>query len=429
MKTIIELPTHKRDSNEFASEVHQEEASRAHCLLLDEAAAIGAIVSQSPSFAEGGIAPWTGRLQHDPWSGGREFSGHDLYGGTYGICLFLAALDHISEKTEYRSLVCAVVQPLRTLSSTQVDDWLARDGVGAGTGSFSIIYSLARIATFMGDEELLSAAIRIARRFPHQRIVNARGVDLMGGSAGCALVCASLHSLAPEPWMIEQAALWGKHLLRARITTSSGLRAWETSPGKCQTGYAHGAAGIIQALCRLFEITGESSFRDAAAEALAYENSLYCEDEGNWPHLLLPREQGGYQCWNSWCNGAPGIGLGRLNSSCLDQAEVSADIDRCLRAAAKSGTLSHIDFPCCGTLGRVEFFLEAARKLGIERHKQQAVLLANSVARRAITRGRYGFGRSNDNTPLTFHKGLAGIGYQLLRAAKPELLPSVLSWE
>ena len=66
MKTIIELPTHKRDSNEFASEVHQEEASRAHCLLLDEAAAIGAIVSQSPSFAEGGIAPWTGRLQHDP---------------------------------------------------------------------------------------------------------------------------------------------------------------------------------------------------------------------------------------------------------------------------------------------------------------------------------------------------------------------------
>jgi lantibiotic modifying enzyme len=194
------------------------------------------------------------------------------------------------------------------------------------------------------------------------------------------------------------------------------------------TGFAHGAAGIIYALAQLFELTGDGRFRSAAAEALTYENSLFSEAEGNWPHLLSPRKDGGFDCWNSWCNGAPGIGLGRLGSIvCLGLDCVISDVNRCLVAAAKSGSLGHIDFPCCGTLGRAEFFLEAGRRLGAESLNRQARVLAEAVVGRAARAGKFGLGRGNSQ--MTFHQGLAGVGYQLLRVARPQLVPSVLSWE
>lgn len=399
--------------------------------LLDEAKAIGVTLRQASFELPDAALAWFTPGQQKGWRRaairGCEY---DLYSGICGIALFLAALEKVSNGSGYRSFVEASLRPLQALSSAAIDDWLAQSSMGAGTGVFSVVYSLTKIGELLNNDELLATAIRIARRVPAEKMVDGPLVDLMAGSAGCALVWTALYRIAPEPWVLRRAALCAEHLLRTRTMTASGFRAWETSPGISPAGYAHGAAGILSALCRVFELTGDKRFQDAASEARMYENSHYNTAEENWPHLLMPAAGGGYEYWNSWCNGAPGIGLGRLNSrKCLDQAQLKADIERALRAAARSGRCGHIDFPCCGTLGRVELFLEAARALGVEQYHQQAVSLADAVVRRAARKGSYGFGSESSSPPLTFHKGLAGIGYQLIRTACPGLLPSILSWE
>jgi lantibiotic modifying enzyme len=378
-----------------------------------------------------GAAVWPTQPHHEDWQCGQlQPFRYDLYSGICGIALFLAAWVKVSHRDDYRPLIDAAIHPLCHLTPEQIDDWFAKDSVGAGTGFFSVIYCLLRIAILLDDRELLSVALRIAQRAHDQKIEHYRPVDLMGGLAGCVLVWLALYPVTGEPWMIDRAARCGEHLLARRTVTPSGLRAWETSPGKCQSGYAHGAAGIIHALCRLFELTGEKKYQDAAAEAMAYEDSLYSVAEENWPHLLHPMPDGGYACWNSWCNGAPGVGLSRLRSiPCLGEAACLPDIEHSLRTAAKSGSLGHIDFPCCGTLGRLELFLEAGRTLGSAYSFNLAAQLADSVLRRAARKGHYGLGDTDQCLPLTFHKGLAGIGYQLLRTLHPNVLPSVLTWE
>ena len=55
------------------------------------------------------------------------------------------------------------------------------------------------------------------------------------------------------------------------------------------TGFSHGAAGIAYALLKLHEATGESSFREAALEAEAYETSVFLPEVSNWPDFRTHR--------------------------------------------------------------------------------------------------------------------------------------------
>ena len=400
-----------------------------HDTLLDKATVLGAKVAQMSFAVPSGLA-WPIPGQPEVWQRaaikGREY---DLHSGIGGIAVFLAALARVTNASRYRSLARAALLPLCGLTSAEIDAWLVRSSMAAGTGALSVIYSLLKAAEFL-DQELLAASFRIARHVPEERLTCGKMADLMGGTAGYALVWTALYRVAPEPWILERAALCGEHLLGLRTVTAAGFRAWETSPGIHAAGYAHGTAGIVSALCKVFEITGDRRFHAAADEGRIYEDTLYNQAEENWPHLLMPDGQGSFEYWNSWCSGAPGIGIGRLHSTaCIGQSQLKEDIERILRTATKSGRFGHLDFPCCGTLGRVELFLQAAQHPGMEHYQVHALQLADAVVRRAVRKGTYGYGRESANPPLTFHKGLTGIGYQLLRTACPELLPSILSWE
>src|SRR5262249_14989551 len=160
------------------------------------------------------------------------------------------------------------IRPLRTLSADYLDAWVARNGLGAGSGLSSIVYALMRIAKFLDDKAIFQLAVRFARHINRRHIAAAQKLDLVGGSAGCLLVLTALYQHISEGWVLERAIDCGESLLRRRSTTPSGLLCWEIFPGKWLTGMAHGTAGIAYALSRLFEITGDGRFRDAACEAI-----------------------------------------------------------------------------------------------------------------------------------------------------------------
>jgi type 2 lantibiotic biosynthesis protein LanM len=320
------------------------------------------------------------------------------------------------------------VAPLRRALQTDADR-LARDlGIGGAVGLGGVIYALVRMAWLLKEPALLTCAREAASLITSERIAVDRRLDVLGGAAGALLGLRVLYDISPDREIWETATACGRHLLEMRKPNEAGHRAWETGAGKRPAGFSHGAAGIAYALLRLSEITGETEFVEAAEEAIAYEADVFSAEAGNWPDLLA---DDGPTFFVRWCHGAAGIGLARLGGlGVLDTSQIRRDIEVATTTTQRFG-LDGIDHLCCGNLGRVEALLEVGRSLSRPDLLTMAMASATQVAARAQQTGSFAL---HPALPRGMHcpgffQGTSGIGYELLRLAYPEVLPSVLLWK
>jgi lantibiotic modifying enzyme len=198
------------------------------------------------------------------------------------------------------------------------------------------------------------------------------------------------------------------------------------------TGFSQGAAGIAYALLQLCAITREPTYRDVAQAALAYENTAFSAEAGNWyDYRPFTMTDGTHTCMTGWCHGAPGIGLARLASlPVLHTDEIQRDIDVALRTTQRVG-VQGVDHLCCGNAGRIDVLLTGAHKLSRpDWHTAAQQLTARMVqrAQQEHTFHLYANVPSDVYNPTLF-QGTTGIGYTLLRVAAPEALPCLLLWE
>lgn len=359
---------------------------------------------------------------------------YDLYNGCSGVALFLAALETVTGGAGFRELALGALQSFRkSLQKSQISQKIAKQiGIGGALGLGSIIYALVRISQFLGEPDLWEDARQVASLISHERIAADKKFDIMSGAAGTILGLLALYESSADSAVLEQAFACGHHLLNNRVASESGYRAWATLNGRLLTGFSHGAAGIAYALLRLYAITKEPVFREAAEEAISYERSVFFPEAGNWPDFR-PRgsRDGRPRFMTSWCHGAPGIALARLGSlAILHTAEIQQEIEIALKTTQQFD-LHGIDHLCCGNFGRIEVLLAAARQLSrielLETAQKQAawvVARAEKVASFYLLPGFY----RNIYMP-SFFQGTAGVGYELLRLAYPDLLPSVLLWQ
>jgi lantibiotic modifying enzyme len=95
-------------------------------------------------------------------------------------------------------------------------------------------------------------------------------------------------------------------------------------------------------------------------------------------------------------------------------------------------TIKREDHLCCGNLGRMELFCVASQKMQNVEWYQIARQQVSAVVARANNAGSYGLFTTDASSNLYnpgFFRGMAGIGYQLLRVAYPDQLPSILLLE
>ena len=350
----------------------------------------------------------------------------DLNTGACGVALFLAAVDHVSGRALYRDVCVGALTRLRSAVRDRGHALADDIGVGGATGLGSIVYTLTRIGEWLQDPAILADAVVAARLLDDHRIARAPD-DVFLGSAGAALALLSLYDVVPAPDVLQRASACGDRLLQTRSAGEPGRRTWMTVAGRPLTGFSHGAAGIAYALLRLAASTGRVEYRDAAVEAIAYENDLFDPSVGNWPDLREP-SQPAYA--NSWCHGAPGIGLARLGGlQALDTESIRADIDAALRSTL-ARDVDGLDHVCCGNFGRIDVLLAAGDRLGRVELVEAARSRARTIARRAGSpaRLRLDGGLPPQVASPGFFQGLSGIGYQLLRVTRPRTLPSVLMW-
>jgi len=340
--------------------------------LLQEAVAIGE-----------GVVASTRKLQ-------LSAMGLRLYDGLAGPALFLAALWSVTGEQRFRKTALdtaeLILQGLRLKNRSELNC------LGAGLGVGSISYALAAISEYLGEERFRRHALEASRDIDRSVIDADNSLDVLSGSAGYILAVSALSKRGiKDDCLLRNAVHCGEHLLKCPMPVGSG--------------FAHGSAGIAYALTRLFSLTADRGYLDAALEAC----------QGSLPATQM-----------RWCDGAPGIGLARLGMRVGDAPFIRADIERALKITA-SAPIDKVDHVCCGNFGRVDLLLTAAQKLDESAWRNKAVELASSVIQRARTSGHYAMGSRQYS--CSFHQGMAGIGYQLLRLARPAQFPSVLLWE
>jgi lantibiotic modifying enzyme len=161
---------------------------------------------------------------------------------------------------------------------------------------------------------------------------------------------------------------------------------------------------------------------------MAYEDSMLVREADNWPDFRID-EQPAFM--TSWCHGAPGIALGRLGGlAMLDSDDIRRDIEVALQTTRAAGVQA-IDHLCCGNLGRADVLLVAANRLSRLNLAEEARTWAWQIVGRAEKSGTFALHPLLPKSVSSpgFFQGTAGIGYELLRIAHPDMLPSVLLWE
>ena len=373
------------------------------------------------------------------WLGDSEFSqlvclGPDLYNGICGIGVFLAAHAAVTGNKASAELAYAGLAQLRkNLKSRNAARMSRALGVGGAVGLGSIVYALAVMAKSLHDDDLLVDARQAAELFTDDLIAADKQLDAVSGSAGAILGLLRLYRDTRSDDVLRRAEKCGEHLLGQPRLGPQGRRTWvgQGSGPRGLNGMSHGAAGFAYALASLAQATGRQELRQelaqAAAECIAFENSSYDAQRHNWPDL---REEGGPSWPCQWCHGAPGIGLARIATSRLrgmDAARLAADIENAVEGV-KLGRPTALDTLCCGALGGVEFFCEAGAALGRDDLRALAAQRLTTVLQTAATAGDYRWNSGKRRFNLGLFRGLAGVGYTLLRRVDGSL-PNVIIWE
>lgn len=358
---------------------------------------------------------------------------YDLYNGTLGIALFLAYAGEQLRDSRYTELARLSLQSLgdqvREMRRTNALEH-SKIGIGGFSGPGSLVFTLAHTGALWNDGRHLELAEMIVKMMP-QLVDRDDVIDVIGGIAGALLNVLAYYACAQSAAALDLAMQCGEHIL-ARAEPMPRGRAWRTSMARETplAGFSHGASGIAVALLELSAVSGDDRFRRAANAAFDYERSVYAPQLRNWPDLRARDGNGpagpAPTFMTAWCHGAPGVGLSRARAlRHLDDATIRDEVAVAADTTITQG-LGQSHSLCHGDLGNLDFLLEASLTLDDEplSHRTRC---ATSAVLRTIDEFGWVCGTPLGTETPGLMTGLAGIGYQLLRLAAPNEVPSVLA--
>jgi lantibiotic modifying enzyme len=355
--------------------------------------------------------------------------GDDLYDGSSGIALFLAAVEHAAGVSDYRELALGAIHDLLFDLQYHGEEMANFLGIGGLSGLGSVVYGLTWMHRLLEEPILRESAERAAALITLERIDADQAFDVTFGCAGAVLGLLALHQSTGSAAALAKAIGCGRRLASQLEPALDGVKGIRTLDRRFLCGFSHGAAGMAYALGRLHTFTAEEEFLDAARELIGFERSAFSVEHGAWPDLRYPESP---RFMPSWCHGAPGIALGRIGALAdRGDEESRAEIERAL-AITTGLEAGGDDFLCCGTMGVVEVLATAGDLLGRSALRERAEYLAGQVVERRRLVGNYALGSPSAGRLECrgLFRGVAGIGHAMLRLAQrgsPKvLLPDVL---
>ena len=356
---------------------------------------------------------------------------YSLYNGICGVALFLSALEHIDGHGRYSETILNSLKPLfKDIHDDLMSKMLANEtGTGGATGLGSIVYSLTSISQLLGMKEILDYATRVSLLITSDLIERDKHFDIISGAAGTIVGLIKLYNITKDTKILDICNSSADHLLLNRKESPSGYRVWKTSDHHFLGGFSHGVSGIAYALLKLYGLTDNKSYLEAAKEALAYEDTLFVEKFGNWLDVRVSAGRPEHDKFmSSWCHGAPGIGLSKAGTlSILDGEDIRKYINIAMNTTINASSFDR-DHLCCGNMGRADVLFTAGIKLDRSDLKEKGLQQAARILSGAEKRGAFNFGTEGQFN-LSFFQGISGTGYEFLRMNHPDRIPSVLLFE
>ena len=174
---------------------HQERRTRGESRFLTEVHSIVALLKRV-ALDEAACVTWYGL--GGPTAGMTRLGpvGIDLFGGTSGIALFLAAAAAVTGRRDAHTLASRVFDPLceqLRVNPTTPLDLASAIGIGGATGVGGLIYTLVHAARLLGRPDYLAAASAAVDGIARHTIGADRAIDVLSGAAGAILGLLSLH--------------------------------------------------------------------------------------------------------------------------------------------------------------------------------------------------------------------------------------------
>ncbi|MCU5589783.1 type 2 lanthipeptide synthetase LanM family protein [Bacillus cereus] len=391
-------------------------------IFIEEAKNIGYRLKEQVIHGSYNDATWVGlgMNYHNQWQVTALDSG--LYNGLSGIAMFLGYLGKVSGEEDFNRLA------MQTMESILQQPIQEKSFASAFYGQASHLYILSHFDALYGENQKWKLYIQNSLNNIEKSVNNDQFYDLLGGSAGIIQVLLNIHEQFNNEQALNIAQKYGDHLIENKIVTERGIGWSDPSSQIMLGGLSHGTSGIAWSLLRLHKQTSKQKYFETALEAIRYDRSLYNSKNCNWADLRCSQHKSS-EFSAAWCHGATGIGLSRLLylpyiKDTLLQQEIETAVSTTVDVGmGRSHSLCH------GDLGNSELFHVAGNVLGRPEWNRMAHAVGMNTIKEKQEIGKYktGVGRHIEIPGLFM--GLSGIGYQLLRLAKPNQVPSVLTLE
>ncbi|MEL6928503.1 MAG: type 2 lanthipeptide synthetase LanM family protein [Cyanobacteria bacterium J06600_6] len=372
-------------------------------LLIKRATSIAESIEKQAIRGSNGSLAWLG-LDYTPASNGFSFqplSQMSLGDGNLGIALFLAALAKTTSSAKWQDLAWQILTPIRTDVDRMMNNpakYYRSIQVGGVNGLAASAYGLIKVAELLSAPSLVSLAEDILSLITLEDLTNLEQLDLAGGCGGTLLSllgCLSADLKNPNSSQ-EKTIACGDYLLQHQAPPGTKI-------DPKNLNYWRGISGVTYGLLRLGEITGDNRYRITAINAIALESAAIDSLESSAIKECAKVE----------------VALGRLGGlSLLNTPQIRTEIDEAIAISQRVMTEDNSLF--WGNCGRLEILLLAAQKLAQPQLSSAGDRLAEAILQQPPV--------EEPSFPSFLH-GSSGIGYQLLRAAQPQLLPSILIWE
>lgn len=297
---------------------------------------------------------------------------HDLYAGSAGILFALAAVAAALEDNAARSAAAELAHWLRALPRPAI-----APPAGLYIGEAGRALALLRAGQALRDAKLIEAAAERGRWVVNRELDSP---DLMCGAAGRLRSHLWLWAETREEAQWRGAIAAGDFLLDTALHTENGA-CWQIPPqfeamgAKIYLGYAHGAAGIGDALLDLYSATGATRFLRAAQDAATWLTNLAAPALDDGSGLNWPSEVGLVPTHVFWCHGAAGIGKFFLHAAQLgvipDALSIAARAARTVARGSRWAGPSQ----CHGLAGNIEFLLDMFEVTHDPEHMAASALL------------------------------------------------------
>lgn len=392
------------------------------------------LLAQASAIAERivGLAQW--RTDCASWIGltygeSRGWQLHplqtDLYSGLPGIILFLSYAEALTGRDEFKSVARGALATLRKQMKRRR---AGLEFVGGFDGWGGLIYLWTHLFHLWKDEDLLVETDAMVSRVDELANFDDH-MDVIQGTAGAIVPLLTLHKMTGAARPLNIARELGDRLVRRAQPCAGGIGWLGTLfPVRPLTGFSHGASGFAWALTELFASTGENGYAQTALQAVAFERSHFSSASGNWADLRQSTRGENPREMTAWCHGACGIGMSRLRmQTYLSNEILREDLEVALQTTYREGFGTNHCL-CHGDLGSLDLILQASRCFPAT---AWGTRLSERVSQSLASMEEHGWrcGAPLDVETPGMMDGLAGIGYELLRLAAPDQIPSVLILE